>query len=125
MKQSTIIQAYKVLNELYKQKLPLAVGYKLWTLMQKLKPHWDFQSEKERGLLDMYSPQISTDGDLTFESQEAGKKFAAEYNALCSELSDLDVDLGDYKKIVLHLDDNLNLSMEDIAALSEFVDFTE
>lgn len=125
MKQSTIIRAYKTLNTLSAQKLPLSVSHKLWTLARTLRPHWEFQAEKEAEVFQRYEPKYNDDGSMDFGSDERAKECKAEYEKTVNEIADLDVDLGDYKKIILHLDDKLDLSIGDIEALSDFVDFVE
>ena len=125
MKQSKIIRAYKVLESLYNQKTSLAVSHKLWTLRKLLAPQWEFQEEKEKEVFMKYSPEALPDGKLKFKSEEESKACLDEYQKLITELSDLDVDLGEFNKIVLHADDKLDISMEDMDALSEFIDFVE
>jgi len=125
MKQSKIIRAYKTLNKIAQDKLPLPVSHKLWTLTRVLQPHWDFQTEKEAEVFQKYDPKYNEDGSMDFGTEERAKECRKEYEQVVKEIADLDVDLGDFKKIILHLDDNLNISIGDIDALSDFVDFVE
>ncbi len=125
MKQYKIIRAYKTLSELSQQKVPLSVSHKLWTVSRMLKPHWDFQTEKEMEIIKKYNPNVSADGTIDFGNEETAKKCKEEFEKVAAEMADLDVDLGDYKKVVLHFDDKLEMSVEDMDALSEFIDFVE
>lgn len=125
MKQSKIIRAYKTLSKISQDKLPLAVSHKLWTLSRILQPHWDFQTEKEADVFRKYDPKYNEDGTMDFGSEERAKECRAEYEQVVTEIADLDVDLGDFKKVVLHLDDKLDISIGDIEALSDFVEFVE
>ena len=125
MKQGKIIKAYMAINKLYEQKLPLSVSHKLWMLRQKLTPTWDFQVDKEHEVILKYDPNISVDGNVTFKSDADSKACREEYNKVCAELENIDVDLGDFKKVTIHLDDKIELSLGDIEALDEFVDFVE
>lgn len=125
MKQSKIIRAYKTLSKISQDKLPLSVSHKLWTLSRVLQPHWDFQTEKEAEVIQKYEPTYHEDGTMDFGSEERAKECRAEYEHVVTEIADLDVDLGDFKKVVLHLDDKLDISIGDIEALSDFVDFVE
>ena len=125
MKQSKVIRAYKSITTLYEQKLPLTISHKLWMLRQKLTPTWEFQNEKEQEVIRKYNPTIGEDGSVSFKDNDEAIKFRDEYLKTCNELADLDVDIDNDKKIVLKLDDKLELSVEDIEALSEFVDFEE
>ena len=125
MKQLNIVRAYKAINSLEQQKLPLSVSHKLWSLKRILQPHWEFQLEKENEVVSSFNPIPKVDGSLGFESDEVAAKCKAEFDRTVNEIADLDVDLGDFNKIVLHFDDKLDLSVADIDALSEFVDFVE
>lgn len=125
MKQFKIIRAYKSLSRLYEQKLPLTVSHKLWMLKQKLDPTWEFQNEKEQEVIMKYEPQVSENGQVTFKSDDEAMRCKEEYIAVCKELADIDVDLDDFQKISIALDDKLELSIEDLEALSDFIDFTE
>lgn len=124
MKQSTIVRAYKALDNIYGQKTSLSVSHKLWTLRQKLEPHWKFQAEKEQEVIAKYPTTIKVDGTVAFESEDDKNACMKEFADMIKELSDLDVE-WDNKKIVLHFDDKLEMSMEDMDALSEFIDFVE
>ena len=125
MKQAKIIKAYKAINKLYDQQLPLTISHKLWMLRQKLEPTWEFQVDKEQEVIMAYSPVIAQDGAVTFNTQEDSVKCREEYEKVCKEIADIDVDLGDFQKIQIKLDDKLEISIEDIEALEDFVDFAE
>lgn len=125
MKQVQIIRAYKAISSIEQQKLPLSVSHKLWGLKRILQPHWEFQAEKESEIVNSFNPIPKPDGSIGFESDEVAAKCKAEFDRAVNEIADLDVDLGDFNKIVLHFDDKLDLSVADIDALSEFVDFVE
>lgn len=125
MKQKQIIMACKVLNKLYEKDLSLSVSYKLFRLRNMLRDQWEFQQEKESALFEKYNPTVGLDGVLDFGSKEQEESFRHEFNDLMKEMAEMDVDIGDFNKITLHLDDNLDLSMSDIDALSDFIDFVE
>ena len=93
--------------------------------MTVLKPHYEFQSQKENEIFDKYQPILKPDGTFEFQSPDAERAFSEEFGALMKEMADLDVDLGDHKKVTLHLDDNIEMSVGDIEALNEFVEFAE
>ncbi len=125
MKQIKIIRAYKALNNIYDQKASLAVSHKLWTLRKKLAPQWEFQSEKEQEIIMKYNPEIKLDGSIMFKSKEDEQACMREYSQMISELADIDVDIGELKKIELHSDNKLEMSIEDMDALSDFIEFIE
>ena len=125
MKQYKIIKAYKAINKLYEQKLPLSVSHKLWMLRKALMPTWDFQIEKEQEVIMSFNPDTDQNGGAVFSDPEVAEACKKEYEKVCVELADLDVDLGEFKKIIIHLDDKIEISVEDIEALEDFVDFVE
>lgn len=125
VKQSTIIRAYKVIDSFTGKKMSVSISHKLWTIKRALQPHWDFQAEKEREVMGKYEPQVDENGNLQFKSEEAQKACMQEFGKTCAELADLDVDLGDFKKVIIHLDDKIDLSMDDIDALQDFVEFVD
>lgn len=125
MKQSNIIRAYRTITNLSEQKLPLAVSHKLWTVMRTLTPHIEFQREKEQEVIGKYKYDVAPDGTVKFESQEAEEAFKQEYAKTVDEIANLEVDLDGYKKVILHFDDKIDLSVDDVEALSDFVEFAE
>ena len=125
MKQYKIIKAYKAINKLYEQKLPLSVSHKLWMLRKALAPTWDFQVEKEQEVVMSFNPDTAPNGDAVFKTPEDAEACRKEFEKVCSELADLDVELENFKKITIHLDDKIEISVEDIEALEDFVDFVE
>ena len=125
MKQAKIIQAYKVLNNISQQKLPLSVSYKLWTIARMLQPQWEFQKSEEAKVIEKYNPVMNDDGSMSLGSEERAKECKAEYEKTVAEIAEMDIDLGEFKKVALHLDDNIDISIVEIEALSEFVDFVE
>lgn len=125
MKQSTIINAYKTINALSDKKYSISISHKLWTIKTALEPHFEFQMSKEREVFEKYQPEFTDDGNMKFKSKEEGEAFFKEYTETVKELSELDVDMSDFKKVILQGCDNIELSIDDIAALSEFVEFVE
>lgn len=125
MKQSKIVTAYKVLNKLYGEDLPVTVSYKLYKVRNMLTPQWKFQTEKEKAVFDKYNPIVSDDGNIKFENDEQANAFMQEFTDTCNTLADMDIDLEPYEKVVINMNDKINLSMEDIEALQDFIDFAE
>ena len=125
IKQSKIVRAYKALEKTSGQKLPLKISHKLWSLAKLLEPHVNYQKEKEQEVLDKYGKFMNADGSFNFKDEETMRAFAEEMNDTIDRAGEEDVELIDYEKVVLKTDSGLELSIEDIDALSDFVEFEE
>lgn len=125
IKQYKITRAYKKMNELTQMKLPLTLSYKLWKLKKLLEPQIAFQSEKEQEIIAKYNPQVNGDGTLSFKNEKERNKFYQEMNETVNEISNMDIDLEDFEKVEFPMDDRIELTVDDIDDLSEFVDFVE
>ena len=117
MKQHIIVNAYKTIEKIYKERMSYKTANTFFQLKRILQPHIDFQKEKEAEIFQETSPKREADGKLTFETPEKKEIFAEKI----IELSNLDIDLV-FDKVTVS-DDNLLISPEDIEGLSEFVNF--
>ena len=118
MKQAAIIKAYRAINKLGQQDLPIRLAFDLFQIKQALQPHWNFQLDAEGKAIT--GGTVNIDGSASFDNQDA----AAACQARLQELADIDVDLQ-IKPARIHLSTpGLTLSMDDIAALDGFVQFT-
>lgn len=125
MKQSSIIRAYKTIEEVRNQKMPLNASHGFFVVKRALQPHWDFQVEKEQEAMAKYAPTVDEHGNLQFESDEQAQECMAGYQKLLGELADLDVDLGEFRKPVIRITPEVDLSVDDIEALCDFIDFED
>ena len=122
MKQPTIIKAYKTIQKYENERLPMKVSYALHKTRVLLQAQWDFQGERERALIEKYNPKFTEDG-MQFKDEDEAKRFAEEFQAELKELEDLDVDLGEFTKPRAPLSDDVQISVDDIAALEPFIEF--
>ena len=120
MKQGQIIKAYKAINNLAAQPLPLREAYALHKLRAALRPTWDFQQQEEEKEIRRLEPQFEQNGDLLFKSPDD----AAAFRAKLKELEENDVEM-EYEPAKVRMADGAVLSMNDIEALGGFVEFTE
>ena len=123
MKQIEIIRAYKAINnfnqnEKNKQNASVRVTHDLFVVRKLLEPHWQYQTELEQGIL-VDAEAEWDNGKWKFKNAEKEKLF---YDKL-REVSNLDVDLGEFAKAKINLDENIYLSMDDMEALDPFVEF--
>ena len=118
MKQSAVIKAYKALIKLGQRDLPIKLAFDLFKLKTALQPHFDFQVAEEKKA--SANATANPDGSITFGTPEE----AAAFRQKLMELGDIDVELK-VKPVQIPLSiPGLTLSMEDIAALDGFVQFT-
>lgn len=134
MKQSKIINAYKVLQQISAQPLPLPAAYKLHKLKTALQPQWDFQVNEEQKAISENGGTINPFGLLQFaddppagveadETNDYGKG-REKFEAKLTELADLEVEV-EYKPVKLDGKGNsLKLSINDLSALEGFVEIS-
>lgn len=118
MKQGAIVKAYKVLNKIGQQDLPIRLAYDLFRVKKALQPQWDFQLAEEEKAIS--GAREEANGDIAFDTPEA----AEACRGRLAELAEIDVE--DLKVTPVQIPLNtpgLKLSMEDIDALSMFVKF--
>lgn len=118
MKQSAIIKAYRAINKLGQQDLPIRLAFDLFQIKQALQPHWNFQLDAEGKAIT--GGTVNADGSVSFDNQDA----AAACQAKLQELADIDVDLQIKPARIPLSTPGLTLSMDDIAALDGFIKFT-
>ena len=127
MKQEQIVQVYKIINKLRneKVKLPLDISYKLFLLLEDLKPYVSFQEAQEREIFSKYQIEVLEDGTFKFNSDEDEKNFTEEIMRLADEINNKDIENFDVKKPTIPLSTKLDLPIDDIIVLKDFINFTE
>ncbi len=130
-KQNDIIKAYKSAVYLNQQKFSSGkIAKKIYELVTKLKPTYDFQLQEEQKLFDMHPNFDIRNGIMKIMNPndeneiEQAKKEAKEIEKELSDLSDLDVDLDfNLFDIDLEITPELKISGEDIGNLEKFINF--
>ena len=127
MKQEQIVQVYKIINKLRneKVKLPLDISYKLFLLLEDLKPYISFQEAQEKEIFSKYQIKVLEDGTFKFNSDEEEKNFTEEIMRLADEINNKDIENYDVKKPTIPLSTKLDLPIDDIIVLKDFINFTE
>lgn len=120
MTQKQIIDAYKVLNKLNSQPMPIKTAYALHKLRRVLQPAWDFQVERENALLQKYKPELVENGVLQFKSPDDLR----EWNETMAEVNALPSDI-DVTPVTVAMTDYMRLAPSDIDQLEGFVIFEE
>lgn len=126
MKQKDIITAYQAImsfsaNEKNKKNASLKLNYGLFKIRKMLEPHYEFQGEQEKKIFQELNPVRTDDGNLDFGTSEKRDTFIQKMQ----ELTDMEVDLGEFVKPVVSLNEDVTFTLDEIQALEEFIDFKE
>lgn len=119
--QKRIIGAFKVLESLSSESFPLPVAYKFYKLKKLLMPHYDFQIEREKVLIEKHKPHALENGDLACDTKEETIEFSKELN----ELSRLEVTIENFKPEDIVMTGDMNFTLDEIDSLDGFVNFVE
>lgn len=125
MKQKDVVKAYHTIEKFEDKDVPLKVSYALFKTKSLIKDQVDFQLKKEREIFEKYKPSALDDGALKFESNEQAQEFAVEFDSKINEVAEMDIDLGEYKKFKIPIDQLVDISVQDIEALEPFIEFVE
>ena len=115
-----IVCAYKAVLSLADKPLPLPTAYALHKLRKALEPQWEFFCEEERKNIKQCGGTLGDDGKITFEN--GGK--TAEFLEKETALSGMEVEM-ELKPVQIALSADLNISMNDLAALDGLVEVGE
>ena len=114
MKQFKIIQAFKATEDLVKvEDFSANDQWQIYTLRKNLRPHIEFQQEREKALADKYIKFADDKGNIT------GQHYI-DYLKEQQELNNIDVEYN-HEPITLSL--VKGITFKTIEALEEFVDF--
>ena len=121
MKQDALIQAYKALQKLAGQELPIKIACAIHRQIVAIRPAWEFQLEEERKIIGRLGPEVQQNGDLQFKTVED----AGAFRARMLEIAGMDVE--DIRIDPIILPDSLDaiLTVKDIEALDGFITFAE
>lgn len=116
MKLHLIIKADKIITSF--SKLPFDAAYKFFKVHKALEPQVEFHQEELNKLFEKH-PYTVDDNKITFESVEERKAYQKEVE----ELMSMDIELENYTKPLITNCDSLNLTVDEIDTLSNFIDF--
>lgn len=119
MKQGKIIAAFRTINRLAGEQLPLPYAYGIWKMREKLTTQWKFQAEQERKLMDELHGTPKEDGTVLFPTPNETKEFVDRMQ----ELADMDVDIEIEPVKIDMAKANMEISGEEIGKLDGFVIF--
>lgn len=117
MKQRKIMNAYAGLEALAKNtELSEKEQWQLYQLRKILRPHFDFQAEREEAMREKYSDYIGSDGQIAPEKR-------ADWMNDLNELLNMDVDVEIDEKPQIRFVKGVNLMIAE--PLEDFVDFIQ
>jgi len=115
MKQSKIINLYKLMETLASvQDLSSDEQWDIYQLRKTLRPHFDFQLEREEALRDKYVPLADEEGNIPAE--EAQKYFKE-----MEELGNLEIELPEIIKPKIRLVKGISFLTAE--SLEDFIEF--
>ena len=117
--QGSVIKAYKTLDKLCGEKMPVRLAYSLFSMRQSMESSYVFQMEKEQEIIKEHVSGF--DGEtLEFKTDKDKEDFVDEM----TELAQMEVDVNaEIVHIPLSMD--MALTADDIGNLTGFVEFDE
>ena len=114
----TIVLAIPALSKLSAGDLSLRLAYRLKRSIDAIQKEADFFSQQRQKILDKYGTPDGN-GDYTFEDGQEEKVIAE-----LDELLDMEITL-DIPIMIIPITEELRLSVNDMEAMSPFVEFKE
>lgn len=114
MKQSKIIKAYKDMEELAgNTNLTDSEQWDLYQLRKILRPHYEFQQEREAVIRERYVKDVDENGNLRGEKAKA---FMKDFE----DLGNMEADVAEFKKPLIR---NAGVNFKTMEALEDFIEF--
>ena len=79
--QGSVIKAYKTLNRLCEEKMPVRLAYSLFSMRKSTESFYSFQVEREQEIFKEYVNGMESEA-LTFKTDEDKEKFVKEMTDL-------------------------------------------
>lgn len=130
MKQYQFIEAYKALNHLSSQVLPIRTAYALHKLRRAISPAWEFQVNQEKALIEKLGglPQNGANGVIISfgnpDDPDAIER-ANQYKSKMLEIAEMEINDVRFEPVHINMDDTIDISINEIEALDGFVVFEE
>lgn len=130
MKQGQIIKAYKALDKLMAQDVPLQIAFSVFEMREKLRPSWEFQIVEEEKIQKKYpNVNFETLSVQWTRDDEADKKLKlAELNACEKDFEALTLldRVLEIEPIQIPMHEvSIKMAGKDIEALKGFIEFTQ
>lgn len=115
MKQGNYVSAYKAIQNIQTLRMPVDLALAFFRVKKNLQDQWDFQLQEEQKIFSKYHVTQGQNG-LQLEDPKKQEAFMKELR----KLSELEID-GNVEKVSVKIDGRIEMSVEDIEALSEFM----
>lgn len=115
MTQSKLIKAYKAMESLaLVDELTAKEQWEIYNVRKKIRPHYEFQIERENAIREKYAEYADGDGELVGDKAE---EFINEIN----ELLNMEVDMESDKKPQIRFVKGINFITAE--SLEDFIEF--
>lgn len=118
--QGKAVSAYAALAQMSRKPMPSFAAYKLFRLKKALAPIIEFQSEQEAKIVEELGGQINENGTIQLEDPEKRREYVDRHRELEAMTCEVDT-----KQIVMHMKELPDLSLSEIEALDEFIEWKE
>lgn len=90
-----MLNALPILQRMMELKLPIKKAYAVYSLAKVINEQREFFINEEKKLIEKFSAEILSNGNIRFEDVESQNKFVAEHNALMQyEVNVVAIDLS-------------------------------
>ena len=121
VKQGKVMPAMSAIDSIGKQSMKSATAYKLFMLKKALTPIIEFRVDQESKIIyELGGDLINVRRSVHFDDADQG----AEYVQRCAELNDIECDIN-IEKQTISLDTIPEITIADIYALDEFIEWVE
>ena len=118
--QGKAVSAYAALAQMSRKPMPSFSAFKLFRLKKALSPIVEFQSEQETKIVEELGGKISENGSIQLEDSDKRKEYAERHK----ELDSMECEI-ESKKIVMYMKELPDLSIAELDALEEFIEWKE
>jgi len=119
MKQAQVLAVFNIIKRFQNQALPNDISYAFFKLRKLIQDHIDFQVSQQNKLLEKYDHTQNEQGQFVFKNPEDAEAFSKEMD----EVIDMDIDLGEFKKIPFRNDGRIELSVNELIILDDFFEY--
>ena len=118
--QAQAITAFVTIRKMERQPINTFTAYKLFKLKKALADIVDFQSEQEIKLIEELGGKVSPDGAIDLPEDKK-----AEYIERHKELEEMECEIDREGKIELYMKELKEISISDMEALDDFIEWKE
>ncbi|MBR4352717.1 MAG: hypothetical protein IKQ01_06565 [Bacteroidales bacterium] len=118
--QKKAVAAYLALSMMARKPMNSFAAFKLFRLKKALADIVEFQSDQEHKLVEELGGSITETGEILLEDKEKRAEYASRHR----ELEEMECEI-DTKRIIMTMKELPDLSLADMEALDEFIEWRE